>query len=98
MRCALCFETLRLTGYLLGDELLDGLLGDVGVGGAYHEGDRDLAGGVILLPAMRVHNPVRPSNYSDGFLWFQRKGNGGLTGRRLRRRWKGERGAATPAQ
>jgi hypothetical protein len=38
-----------MTSYLLGYELLDGILCDVGVGGADHEGDRDLAGGVILL-------------------------------------------------
>lgn len=36
--------------YLLGYEFLDGLLRDVGVGGADHERDRDLAGDVILLP------------------------------------------------
>ena len=41
--------------YLLGYVLLDGILCDVGVGGADHEGDGDLAGGVILLPAMRIH-------------------------------------------
>jgi len=46
--------------YLLGYVLLDGILCDVGVGGADHEGDGDLAGGVILLPAMRIH-PVNSS-------------------------------------
>lgn len=44
-----------MTGeYLLGDELLDGVLRDVGVGGADHEGDGDLAGGFVLLPATRT--------------------------------------------
>jgi hypothetical protein len=46
------------TAYLLGYELLDGILGDVGVGSADHESHRDLAGGVIVLPATRVSQSV----------------------------------------
>lgn len=68
-----------MTGeYLLGDELLDGVLRDVGVGGADHEGDGDLAGGFVLLPATRIHTHTHTHTQNEQFCcgvwWFRSRG------------------------
>lgn len=91
-----------MTGeYLLGDEILDGVLRDVGVGGANHEGDGDLAGGFVLLPATRIHtHTLRTSSFVAAFGGSEAE-DIGLTGRRPRRRWTGGRRAeprARPAE
>lgn len=79
-----------MTEYLLGDEVLDGILRDVRIGGANHEGDRDLAGGVILLPAMRIHVQSERAIFLRCLVLVPKQLIG-LTGRRLRRRWMGGR-------